>query len=160
MSATVITCPTPAFANGPSVFLAGGITGCPDWQTEAIQYLPDWVTAYNPRRPDFPINDPNAGPQQMQWEAERLTSCTAILMWFPKPDRLAVVQPISFFELGLYVAGMCRPAAVGVDDGFSRAIDVRHQLQLSRGPRFRVWPTLADTVDAAVRLIQPEAAAS
>lgn len=160
MPATAITCPDLTFATGPSVFLGGGIIGCPDWQADAIQLFPDWVTVYNPRRPDFPISDPQAGPSQMQWEAERLASCTAILMWFPKPDQIAVVQPISFFELGLYVAGMQRPAVVGVDDGFSRALDVRHQLRLTRGERFRVWPTLEDVVDAAVRLIQPEEAAS
>lgn len=46
--------------NNPSIFLAGGITNCPNWQQEAISYLSKLnLTIYNPRRENFPINDPN-----------------------------------------------------------------------------------------------------
>lgn len=159
MPATVITCPDPTLAAGLSVFLAGGITGCPDWQTEAAELLPDWVSVYNPRRPNFPIGDPAAGPEQMEWEAQRLATADAILFWFPRPLRPEVVQPITFYELGRYAAGMHRPAAVGVDLRFSRAADVRHQMLLARGHDFAVWHTLAGTCDEAVRVLTHAGAA-
>lgn len=45
----------------PSVFLAGGITDCPDWQDEATRLFADMdVAVLNPRRENFPIHDPNA----------------------------------------------------------------------------------------------------
>jgi hypothetical protein len=35
----------------PAVFLAGGITGCPDWQAELVRMLADVpVALLNPRR--------------------------------------------------------------------------------------------------------------
>ena len=38
-----------------SIFLAGGITGCPDWQKHVVTTLRDLpVRIYNPRRSDFP----------------------------------------------------------------------------------------------------------
>lgn len=151
---TVITCPDLAHVTGPSVFLAGGISGCPDWQTEAAQYLPPWVTVFNPRRDNFPIDDPAAGPAQMDWEARHLHAADAILFWFPAPLEAHREQPISFYELGLYVSGLRRPAAVGVDYRFTRALDVRHQLRLALGDDFPVWSTLAGTCEAAVAMLE------
>jgi hypothetical protein len=41
----------PASGDGPSVFLAGGITGCPDWQRDARALLDAApVVVLNPRR--------------------------------------------------------------------------------------------------------------
>ena len=48
--------------NRISVFLAGGITDCPDWQSEVIKYLRRYeinnkldLVVYNPRRKFFDI---------------------------------------------------------------------------------------------------------
>ncbi len=49
--------------DGPSLFLAGGITGCPDWQRQLRDKLADTpLTLLNPRRANFPIDDPRAAP--------------------------------------------------------------------------------------------------
>lgn len=63
-------------------FLAGGITNCPDWQSEVIENLQkydqkyqnelDSLVIFNPRRPNFPIDDPNASLQQITWEFQEL----------------------------------------------------------------------------------------
>ena len=55
--------------NMPTVFLAGGITGCSDWQQEMVELLAD--TEYllaNPRRKNFPIGNPEAAEEQIKWE--------------------------------------------------------------------------------------------
>lgn len=58
--------------NGIKIFLAGGITNCPDWQSVLIDIIKDYkkdivenVVLYNPRRKNFPIGDPNAAEQQI-----------------------------------------------------------------------------------------------
>lgn len=51
----------------PSVFLAGGITNCPQWQQEVIDRLQGYeieCTILNPRRANFPIGDPSAAREQ------------------------------------------------------------------------------------------------
>ena len=51
-------------------FLAGGITNCPNWQRDVIDCLQkiddeslgklDRLVVFNPRRDNFPSDDPNA----------------------------------------------------------------------------------------------------
>ena len=56
------------------LFMAGGITNCPDWQSELIKKIKDidGLTVYNPRRKNFPIKDPNASNEQITWEYNKL----------------------------------------------------------------------------------------
>ncbi len=55
-----IQCPTEANPHSlkPTLFLAGGISICPDWQTELIAKLKhtNW-TILNPRRTDFDVEN-------------------------------------------------------------------------------------------------------
>ena len=37
---------------------------------------------YNPRRKDFPINDPIASEEQITWEFEHLKNSDIIIFWF------------------------------------------------------------------------------
>ena len=76
--------PTYTSANmGPfknAVFLAGGITDCPDWQAEMVEMLSDTdLTLFNPRRADFPIGDPLAAQKQIKWEHDHLRMAGSIL---------------------------------------------------------------------------------
>ena len=42
--------------DGHSIFLAGGICDCPDWQSRMVELLtPTDMVVINPRRKDFPI---------------------------------------------------------------------------------------------------------
>src|SRR5882724_7144555 len=84
---------------GPSVFLAGGITGCPGWQDHAASRLGDLPLAVlNPRRADFPIDDPSAAEAQIAWEHRHLRRAAAALFWFPSET----LCPITLYELGAF----------------------------------------------------------
>ncbi len=57
----------------PTIFLAGGITDCPNWQADLVEFLREAeesgrispVTVYQPRRADFPIHNPDAAIEQI-----------------------------------------------------------------------------------------------
>ena len=56
-----------------SLFLAGGITDCPDWQETMIGLLRETdLILFNPRRKNFPIKDPLAAFDQITWEHNHL----------------------------------------------------------------------------------------
>ena len=81
----------------PAVFLAGGITACSGWQQEIVAHLHDLpVVILNPRRANFPIDDPTAAPQQIEWEHRHLRKADAIAFWFP----CETLCPITLYELG------------------------------------------------------------
>ena len=74
-------------AHNIKLFLAGGITNCPDWQSNLVIFLrthtlPDDLTVYNPRQANFPIGDPDASYEQILWEYERLHNASIISFWF------------------------------------------------------------------------------
>lgn len=136
-------------AAGPAVFLAGGITGCPDWQQEARQLLAALgVTVINPRRADFPIGDPTAAPAQIAWEFDHLHRASAVVFWFPASEG---PQPIALYELGRYVA-LGRPVAVGCAPAYPRRQDVRVQMALAAPDRM-IWSSLADTCTDVVSTV-------
>lgn len=122
-----------------SVFLAGGITDCPDWQAVMVDLLSDTdLVLLNPRRKNFPIRDINAADAQIKWEYDHLRRADRILFWFPHSP--PSVCPISLFELG-YWLGQDKHIAVGVEHGYVREADVRIQTNLAR-PDVRVMASL------------------
>lgn len=45
-----------------TLFLAGGITGCPNWQADAVRMVADAPgVMLNPRQAAFDVADPEAG---------------------------------------------------------------------------------------------------
>lgn len=133
-----------------SVFLAGGITDCPDWQAEAVAGLADLpIAILNPRRATFPIHDPGASAAQIAWEFEHLRRADAVLFWFPAGG--AAVQPIALYELGAHAA-TGKPMVVGADPGYPRSTDVVLQMGHVR-PDLRVYASLMETIAAMRRLI-------
>lgn len=112
----------------PWVFMAGGITGCPDWQSELVDLLRDTTgTLLNPRRKNFPINDPNASEAQILWEHRMLRAADAISFWFPK-DTLC---PIVLYELGAWsMTG--KPLFIAAESGYQRQLDVQIQTRFVR----------------------------
>ncbi len=138
--AELVTCPDVYDGTGkPAVFLAGGITGCPDWQATAAGLLPLPVVAFNPRRTAWPIDDPTAGPGQIAWEVRHLARADVVLFWFCQET----VQPITLYELGAAAAGG-RPMIVGADPGYPRRADVVLQLG-----HVRPEVTVLDSLDRA-----------
>ena len=76
--------PAEFVGEGAAVFLAGGITGCEDWQSRARALLaPTGAWILNPRRAHFPLDDPTAAPHQIDWEFRHLRRADVVLFWFP-----------------------------------------------------------------------------
>ena len=130
------------------VFLAGGITGCPDWQQEIVELLKDTnLTLLNPRRTHFPIGNPNAAQEQIEWEHDHLKMGDAILFWFP----CETICPIVLYELGAW-SMTDKPIFVGVHPDYSRRQDVEIQTGLVR-PEITVVYSL-ETLAKQVRQLQ------
>lgn len=111
-----------------SVFLAGGISGCPDWQTKVVNFLTPYdIAVFNPRRKRFPMDKPEEAEAQIVWEFEHLNKADIILFWFCK-DTLC---PIVLYELGAHIKDN-KPICVGVEPGYQRERDVKIQAKLAR----------------------------
>jgi hypothetical protein len=128
---------------GTGIFLGGGITQCPDWQKEltgrfAAEFVKEPVTIINPRRANFPIDDPSAAHRQIKWEYEHLELSTAIIFWFSPPT----LNPIVLFEFGKYM-NRGRPLFVGCDPEYARIQDVQIQCEFER-PDIRVASSLEE----------------
>src|SRR4051794_41365713 len=107
----------------PAVFLAGGITGVEDWQREAADVLGRLdAIVLNPRRRDFPIDDPEQTGIQISWEHRHLHLPQVLtLFWFPPGGS---VQPIALLELGAALDNPGRRIVVGADPRYPRVEDV------------------------------------
>jgi hypothetical protein len=122
-----------------SLFLAGGITDCPDWQQWLRVRLADSeLVILNPRRADFPIDDPNAAFEQIRWEYKHLRLATAISFWFC--DR--TLNPIVLYELGAW-SMTNKPIFVALDPDYERRADVEVQTELAR-PDVRIVYSLEE----------------
>jgi hypothetical protein len=131
----------------PAIFLGGGITGAPDWQTE-ISTMLDHCIILNPRRANFPMHDPHAAQEQIEWEHRHLRRADGILFWFPKIN--AAGCPITLYELGAWTM-TTKPIFIGIEPGYVRESDVRIQTQLARPniPILGTLETLAEVVNNA-----------
>lgn len=133
----------------PGVFLAGGITNCPNWQIEMRKLL--GMTNYavlNPRRANFSMGNPDAAELQIRWEFEHLRKADVISFWFCKET----IQPIVLYELGAW-SMTDKPIAIGIEPGYQREQDVRIQTALAR-PGIRILTTLEELANE-LRLYKP-----
>lgn len=111
-----------------TVFLAGGITGCRDWQSALVALLADLpITVYNPRRSAFDITDPTATEKQIAWEFEQIHKARIVSFWFCSET----LCPIVLYELGAALERGAR-VVVGVDEEYLRKADVVLQARLVR----------------------------
>jgi hypothetical protein len=132
---------------GKSVFLAGGITGCPDWQSDMVEKLSQTtLTLINPRRENFPIHDPNAAEFQIKWERYHLLKADAILFWFPSET----LCPIVLYELGAW-SMTAKPIFVGIDPKYQRRQDVEIQTSLVQPDTVKIVYSLQDLADQVIR---------
>lgn len=132
---------TPCDWARPWIFLAGGITDCPDWQDKVRRLIRSSTqgTLLNPRRKNFPIGNPDAALEQITWEFHALNRSDVFSMWFSAGSS---VQPICMYELGRHLArwqifnlqapGSAKPmnVCIGVEPGYKREQDVRIQTSL------------------------------
>ena len=129
-----------------SIFLAGGITNCPEWQNDVIKeiddlsisfkYNTDNTVLFNPRRENFPIGDPSAAMEQIKWEFEQLERCDIFSMYFSGGIS---DQPICMYELGRNIARMQmrfpsdweNRIIISCEEGYKRKQDVEIQTMLA-----------------------------
>ena len=145
--------PAPSVTNLPSVFLAGGITDCLDWQAEARElFAEDNVAVINPRRKVFPsassVAYTSASEQQITWEFNALAGADVVMFWFPAGTSL---QPIALYELGRH-GGITDNLVVGRDPGYLRAQNVDVQMRLAR-PAVPLHDSLNATVCRVRRML-------
>jgi hypothetical protein len=111
-----------------SLFLAGGISNCPDWQSALAAQLEDtaWVLL-NPRRADFDAANTRLAEEQIVWEHQHLRLATALAFWFPSQT----LCPITLYELGAW-SMTDKPLFVGTHPDYKRRLDVQVQTRLVR----------------------------
>lgn len=134
------------------LFLAGGISGCPDWQAEFIDMLTSAgleMVIFNPRRDHFAMGDAAAAKEQIIWEHDYLRKADAISFWFPKET----VCPIVLYELGAWSMSK-KPIFVGCHPEYSRKQDVVIQTLLAR-PDVHVRDTLFDLFEQVRDWVRP-----
>lgn len=109
-----------------TLFLGGGITGCPKWRDEALKELKySNLTILNPERQNFDINDNDLERGQIEWEHRHLLRANAILFWFP----CETLCPITLYELGAWVARP-KPIFIGYHPEYKRKRDIEIQVRL------------------------------
>lgn len=121
-----------------AIFMAGGITGCPDWQRTVVSQLssiPNLILI-NPRRDDWDLS--KSSEEQITWEYYHLHLADYTYFWFPKEGQCA----ITLFELGAAI-GEKRNIRVGVEPGYWRSLDVHKQVALA-APHITVVDNLYD----------------
>lgn len=110
-----------------TVFLAGGISNCPDWQKDFVDYLTFLdkdinLTIINPRRNIFDISNNKLTKEQIAWEYKHLQFCDIKVFWFPKET----LCPITLFELGRHCN--TKHLYVGCDGSYARRLDIFYQM--------------------------------
>lgn len=136
-----IEAPSEETAKFKTLFLAGGITHCPDWQEEVVKKLKDFdITIFNPRRAVYPEEE-DPIREQIKWEYERLRSADLVSFWFSSGS----LNPITLLELG---AALERdvPLVVGVHPAYERHLDVKIQVAL-RQPLLKIHRSVNELVE-------------
>jgi hypothetical protein len=145
----VIEAPNP-FPQHSDVFLGGGISGCPDWQTDAIYRLRDIPgTVLNPRR-EGEFTEAIAY-EQITWEYHALRTADTVFFWFP----METLCPITLFELGVFTQRKDTRLIVGVHPDYARRFDVIRQLELAR-PEVDVQDNIFGLVEEYKRSLRAE----
>ena len=144
----VITAPEPLDIRDDevAVFLAGGITDCPNWQAEIIRELKATasdtkIVLLNPRRDSFPIGDPDAAEEQITWEFKALEHMDIFSMYFCSGTS---DQPICMYELGRNICRMqmrfpfdwIDHIVISTESEYKRFRDVVIQTELATGEAY------------------------
>lgn len=133
----VITAPDIELPKFKSVFLAGGITNCKEWQKAVIEELEfENISIFNPRQENFDITDKSASYKQIVWEFECLEKMDIFSMYFCNDNS---DQPICMYELGRNICRMQnrfpsdweKRIVISVEDGYRRKADVLIQVALA-----------------------------
>ncbi len=123
--------PLPWVFCGQSVFIAGGISDCPDWQSDMVTLIN--TTKYevvNPRRESGFDRTGKTAEEQITWEYQALSHVESCIFWFPRET----LCPITLFELGKMLEKAKRDPiirlAIGWHPEYARAFDLEVQIGL------------------------------
>jgi hypothetical protein len=120
------------------LFLAGGISNCPNWQQVVLNGLKETdLIVLNPRR-EFYSTETSAR-EQIKWEYDALRTVSTVLFWFPEET----LCPITLFELGVFSQKPDVKLVVGTHPNYARRLDVVEQLKWSR-PEVEVVDNLSE----------------
>ena len=131
-----------------TLFLAGGISECWNWQKEFVSELDKLksnLTILNPRRANFEMSAETEW-LQIKWEHIHLLRADAILFWFPSET----LCPITLYELG---AWNCRPKRlfIGCHPDYKRLRDVQIQVQLEpHRIKQKIHTSFCDLIDEVI----------
>lgn len=128
------------------VFLAGGITNCPNWQNTVInqlQWVDDNLLVCNPRRENFPIGVRSESFKQVEWEYRWLERMDIFSMYFSGGES---DQPICMYELGRNLLRIQtrfpfdweKRIVITCEKGYRRRDDVYIQTGLATGNKVMV----------------------
>lgn len=135
--AQIITAPSIELPKFKSVFLAGGITNCKEWQKAVIRELEfEDISFFNPRQEHFDVSDKNASYNQILWEFERLEKMDIFSMYYCNDNS---DQPICMYELGRNISEIKKNYSktwehriiISVEKGYKREQDVFIQTRLA-----------------------------
>jgi len=114
--------------DGKSLFLAGGIRNCPDWQSYLADLLKETdLVILNPRRKVFPIHEPNIVEKQITWEYNHLERANVVSFWFPKE----AINTLTLYELGAW-SKTDKIIFVEVHPEYPKKMDIEIQIKLAR----------------------------
>jgi hypothetical protein len=159
--ANYIKCPQDVLTNinNARLFLAGGISNCPDWQEDAADYLLSQLEGYdidiiNPRRNNFDFEKISTR-EQVTWEYNALRWSDYVLFWFPEET----VCPITLLELGKEMIRrkhIPHSIFVGCHQEYKRKEDVNVQLELEIGDNIDVHYDLFSLLKHVVRRVKED----
>ena len=130
--------------NEKSLFIAGGITGCENWQNDFVTSLKNEnLVILNPRRKNF-INDEENSIAQIKWEYGHLKKASAVSFWFTSET----LCPITLYELGKAQA-MKKLVFLGVHPDYKRKFDLEVQTSLIR-PESKIVYSLNDLLKQVI----------
>ncbi|MDO5067634.1 MAG: nucleoside 2-deoxyribosyltransferase domain-containing protein [Propionibacteriaceae bacterium] len=147
---------------GPAdVFLAGGITGCPNWQQKAISLIKAAATGLvvdNPRRSQAIPDHGHQAMAQISWEHCNLTSAGLILVhagWITTTDEQDLTlggtnnwQP---WEAGIQHDARCPCALADHHGALNQPTSTRNGTHLNTGVEVQVFTLYGGCVGQGVR---------
>ncbi len=137
-----IECPQNYYGKDRSLFLAGGITNCQNWQSILVKLLKNEnLVLLNPRRKKYPEDNPNIDEEQIIWEYKHLKLTSAVAFWFPSET----LCPITLYELGK-MSITSKSLFIGVDPRYERINDIKIQTKLVR-PKIEIVYSLEDLAE-------------
>jgi len=123
--------PLPWVFFSQSIFVAGGISDCPNWQDDMVALIDsERYDVVNPRREGGFDRTGETAKEQIAWEYQALSHIENCIFWFPKET----LCPITLFELGKMLEKAYKdPAiklAIGWHPEYARAFDLGVQIGL------------------------------